>query len=253
MPAQVDMFAFAAEIHLPPARAKPRDACAASGASTLSTDAGAPVVSPAELAHLRALCAAPSAFAPRALAAVVLPPALALYAADLLALARHAPALDGALLTRRAHADFAAFARARRVLRGDGGGGALVRAAAAEVRAIEREATSMTSADAGAGTVRESGEWMHVGGKAAPEDDGEPLPPPRAEIWEVSDADVRAALPAVVRHRLRVRDGPEAEVLGSLLFPASAREDVRVPSDERRTVEEILQDILEDRDVSLVP
>jgi hypothetical protein len=232
-----------------------------------------PVLSSAELAYLRTLCAEPSPFARSATTqqpVVRIQPSLALYATDLLSMARHFAELDGTLLTRRVHEDLNAYARARRVIRGDGSGTALVRAAVAEVRAVVREATSMTSLHAaatsggdtdegplGGGTVRESGDWLHVGGKSVLTGDDYSSVfesnAERAEVWEVSDAEMRAAFPAVVRHRVRMRDGPEDEILGSLVFPATKRE-ARPPGtvDDRRTVEEVLQDILEDRNVSVI-
>jgi hypothetical protein len=112
----------------------------------------------------------------------------------------------------------------------------------------------------GGGTVRESGDWLHVGTKSITSGDDRSseyeLDRDRADVWEASDADVRAAFPAVVRHRVRVRDGPEDELLGSMFFPVTMRErkyGVSVPTRERRTVDEILQDILEDKDVDVIP
>ncbi|KAI0075785.1 hypothetical protein K474DRAFT_1663891 [Panus rudis PR-1116 ss-1] len=53
-------------------------------------------------------------------------------------------------------------------------------------------------------------------------------PPPPPEIWDVSEVDIARVFPRVVSHRLRVRDGPEDEILGSLMFPAVESAKTRV-------------------------
>ncbi|KAH9942360.1 uncharacterized protein BXZ73DRAFT_97775 [Epithele typhae] len=40
------------------------------------------------------------------------------------------------------------------------------------------------------------------------------------EVWDVSEEDVARVFPRVVSHRLRTRDGPDDEVLGSVVWPA---------------------------------
>jgi hypothetical protein len=188
-----------------------------------------------------------------------------MYATDLLSMARHDPELDGTLLTRRAHDDLTAFARARRVIRGDNSGAVLIRAALEEVKAVMREATSMTSDPGsgtldegpfGGGTVRESGDWLHVGAKSMLSADDvssmhEPLSD-RSEVWEVSDEEIRAAFPVVVRHRVRVKDSLEDGVTGAMYLPMRGQMENGKSKEVRRSVEDILQDILEDRDVSFI-
>jgi hypothetical protein len=239
-----------------------------------------PAMLPAELAYLRALADARSPFVSSSLPRVMIHPSLGVYAADLLAQARHHVQLAGGLLSARAHAAWPALARALRVLRGDASGALLVRAALAEVRSVVRDAASGVDTYVGAGpgepvsagageadallggaTLREEGGWMHIsGGKrvgAPSEHDSaaeqaaiEPL-----DVWEVSDEEIRTVLPAVMRHRLRVRDRPEDEVLASLMFQATASVGGSscAPPDHRRTVDAILKDILDNVDVGIVP
>jgi len=67
---------------------------------------------------------------------------------------------------------------------------------------------------------------------------------PRAK-WDVSEVDVAKVVPRVVSHRLRVRDGPEDEMMAGVIFIATIP---RVPASvetkdgvwRRRTVKEIL-------------
>jgi hypothetical protein len=62
------------------------------------------------------------------------------------------------------------------------------------------------------------------------------------ESWlDVSEADVARVLPRIVSHRLRVRDGPEDEVLGSALYGTVQANNATF---ERTTVKEVLVKIL---------
>jgi hypothetical protein len=206
---------------------------------------------------------------------------LSLYASDLLSMARHHPELDGTLITARAHADLATLLRARRVLHGDSTGAELIREAVAEVRTVLREVASAEMGTAAGsweedglldgGTVRADDDWFHIMSArkakspmlSVEQVDGDIASSIKAgsdvsrteqeEVWEVSDKDLRKIVPRVVQHRLRVRKGPEDHVLGSVFYPA-----VPPPGQQRakqdwqqRTVEEILVDILEDRDILL--
>ncbi len=47
-----------------------------------------------------------------------------------------------------------------------------------------------------------------------------PLPLREPQIWDVSEVDIAKIFPRVVSHRLRTRDGPDDEILGSLMNPA---------------------------------
>jgi hypothetical protein len=232
-----------------------------------------PVLSPAELARLRALAAEPSMLGTPPRPLVVIHHSLGLYAADLLAQARHHAQLDGSLLSARAHDDWPALIRALRVLRGDESGALLVRAAILEVRSVARDIASGTgtyiSADhhdgvgeadglLAGGTLREEGGWLHVTPSKRPVSEADSAAEQAAleptDVWEVSDEEIRAVLPAVMRHRLRVRDEPEDEVLASLVFPAaSSAKRAKAPQAPRRTVDAILKDILDNVDVGVVP
>lgn len=193
---------------------------------------------------------------------------------------RHHPELDGTLVTARAHADAVALLRARRIIHGDSTGGELLREAVDEVNAVLAEAEA-TAGGTYAGSTEEGdlldgrtvhGDWLHVAsmptkGKGpgpsiekdfAPsivtssENSTDDAIEKHDEVWEVSDKDVRKIVPKVLLHRLRARKGPEDQVLGSILYPA-----VTAPGQgsgyaedwPSRTVEDILVDILEDRDV----
>ena len=67
---------------------------------------------------------------------------------------------------------------------------------------------------------------------------------PRAK-WDVSEVDAAKVVPRVISHRLRVRDGPEDELMSSIMFMATTpRVPTGVENDgmawRRRTVKEIL-------------
>jgi len=71
-----------------------------------------------------------------------------------------------------------------------------------------------------------------------------------AEVWDISEVDVARVFSRVVSHRLRVRGGPDEEVLASVNWPAvSGAPSQEEPSrDEwnRKNVKEILVQILGD-------
>jgi hypothetical protein len=67
---------------------------------------------------------------------------------------------------------------------------------------------------------------------------------PRAK-WDVSEVDAAKVVPRVISHRLRVRDGPEDELIAGVMFMATTpRIPTGVENDgttwRRRTVKEIL-------------
>lgn len=71
-----------------------------------------------------------------------------------------------------------------------------------------------------------------------------PLPP---EVWDVSEVDVGRVFPRVVSHRLRVRSGPDDEILGSIMHPAVHQQpSVDAPPIDRKTVKQIVVGILAD-------
>lgn len=76
----------------------------------------------------------------------------------------------------------------------------------------------------------EEEDWLHVD--------------PR-ESWDVSEVDAAKVVPRVISHRLRVRDGPEDEMMAGVVYLSTApRVPVGVESKEgvwrRRTAKEIL-------------
>lgn len=172
---------------------------------------------------------------------------LRLYIADLIGAARHHHELDGTLLGARCVQDAEALVRAHRVLGSGDVGSALVERAAAlpstsaaesltslhdgsvhlQWATIGPSTTSLRSQSDASGT---EADWLHVD--------------PR-ESWDVSEVDAAKVVPRVISHRLRVRDGPEDEMMAGVVHLATApRVPAGVESKEgvwrRRTVKEIL-------------
>lgn len=71
-----------------------------------------------------------------------------------------------------------------------------------------------------------------------------PLPP---EVWDVSEVDIGRVFPRVVSHRVRVRSGPDDEILGSIMHPAVHQLPApEGPPADRKTVKQIIVGILAD-------
>ena len=78
----------------------------------------------------------------------------------------------------------------------------------------------------------------------------------KAVRWDVSEVDVAKVVPRVISHRLRVRAGPEHEILSSIMFPAAIPGPKLRLEDEgdkaakeiwrRRTVKEIVVKIMKE-------
>ncbi|KAI0935285.1 hypothetical protein AcV7_003767 [Taiwanofungus camphoratus] len=258
-----------------------------------------PLIPPSELSLLRALASpAPS---PNVDAYTTIHPSLGRYLRDLFAAARHHPALDGTLLTRRAHGEAEALARAYRVLVGDSMGTEMLGrsdledgpeggeswSGEGEEGSMEWEKAGMrmglgwseldhegdtVAGDVemrkdldggasdrigdGAGAVRVNINLEGLGnlGATQPVDMCSQVQlQPRAEVWDVSEVDIARVFPRVVSHRLRARDGPDHEILGSVMWPAvdvlpSRSETVHGSEErwERKTVKEVLVGILAD-------
>jgi len=182
-------------------------------------------------------------------------PSLRLYIADLIAAARHHHELDGTLLGMRCVQDAEALVRAHRVLcAGDVGSALVEHAAALSITSAAGSSLSLHRGDAA-----DMGMHLHWAGAgpfttlsprrpaSAAEEDSETdwlHLDPRAK-WDVSEVDVAKVVPRVVSHRLRVRDGPEDEMMAGVMFMATIP---RVPASaetkdgvwRRRTVKEIL-------------
>lgn len=98
---------------------------------------------------------------------------------------------------------------------------------------IVPSATSLSSRSDASGA---EADWLHVD--------------PR-EKWDVSEVDAAKVVPRVISHRLRVRDGPEDEMMAGVVYLATApRVPAGVESNEgvwrRRTVKEILVKLIGD-------
>ncbi|KAF7376435.1 hypothetical protein MSAN_00059100 [Mycena sanguinolenta] len=196
-----------------------------------------------------------------------LSPLLSLYASDLFSAARHHSQLDAMLLTAKSMNDVLDLARAGRVIGGDLTGIELVRedaAFAAKVRSNghgnengltkpEHPESPITP-----GPVANTGLAHHYQPieVVVEEADGESTTPRRGsraaaekqetqpEVLEVSEADVARIAPRVMTHRLRVRDGPESEVLAAARYPAVEDESSASKDLNRITIKEILVRIL---------
>jgi hypothetical protein len=181
-------------------------------------------------------------------------PSLRLYIADLIAAARHHHELDGTLLGIRCVQDAEAFVRAHRVFCAGDVGSALVEQAAA-FSITSAAGSSLSLHHGGVADVDVQLHWPEVGSFTTPSS-GRPASvaeaseadwlhlDPQAK-WDVSEVDVAKVVPRVVSHRLRVRDGPEDEMMAGVMFMATnPRVQTGVESKDgvwrRRTVKEIL-------------
>ncbi|KAJ7647010.1 hypothetical protein FB45DRAFT_892081 [Roridomyces roridus] len=185
-------------------------------------------------------------------------PALNIYACDLFSAARHHPQLDATLLTAKTIRDAVELARAGRVIGGDLTGMELVR----------DDATFL--ANHGNSPTKNVGDHDDDSPLAAPgnghahryqpievvveETDSASTPVQTTEhqmrrawdaVLEVSEADIARIVPRVMTHRVRVRDGPQSEILGSAMFPAVGDDREEMPAGiARTTIKEILVRIL---------
>lgn len=181
-------------------------------------------------------------------------PSIRLYIADLISAARHHHELDGTLLGVRSVEDAEALVRAHRVLGAGDAGSALVERAAALSMTSAAGSTLSFHPESGA-DVAVHLHWVEEGSlatasprrpaSAASGDGADWLhTDPRAK-WDVSEVDAAKVVPRVISHRLRVRDGPEDELMSSIMFMATTpRVPTGVENDgmawRRRTVKEIL-------------
>ncbi|KAF7315695.1 hypothetical protein MIND_00085100 [Mycena indigotica] len=179
-----------------------------------------------------------------------LSPALNIYALDLFSAARHHPQLDALLLTAKSVKDVLDLARAGRVIGGDLTGIELVRDDAAYISARSGDGHSKTEGGESEDSPNENDLAHHYQSieVVVEEEDGATTPPvqdgaPKLPVLELSEADIARIAPRVMTHRLRVRNGPYDEVLGSALFPA-AGSDSNDQLESRSTIKEILVRIL---------
>lgn len=215
-----------------------------------------PIFPESFLEYLRSLAAAPEKFT--STSGTNIHPTLLLYLSDLFSAARHHPQLDGMLLTARSRQDAEALARAARVIGGDLSGVEFIQAMGkgAEARLADEKNRALSE------SFEDDMSWEN--GDTAAFDSSEKLAGYQSsetdtvKMLDVSEADIARIVPRVLSHRLRVRDGPEDETLGSLQHGAVApcaewekeagRNDVRDPpltkQWQRSTVKDILVKIL---------
>lgn len=202
-----------------------------------------PIISPSDISHLRSL-------------SVYVSPSLSSYVDELFTAARHHHELDGSLLTSRAHRDAESLIRVQRLLSGDTTSTELIRSYEKEDKVVEESSDAFIDP----GNDQQSDQtqplnhesWLARGGAQAtilpengPDLAGLPIKPPQLESqrMDVSEIDIARILPRVLTHRLRVRDGPDHEILSSAIFPAATHGSDKVES-HRRTVKEILVQII---------
>ena len=159
---------------------------------------------------------------------------LSIYLADIFSATRHNSRLDATLLTLRATKDAEALIRASRVIGTDLTGMELLRPVT--------QADDLS--DAGSHKVTEPADHTYDAGRGSAgyiSDNAQ-----TANVLDVSEVDVARIAPRVISHRVRVRDGPEDEVLSSALFGATFKSPI--PStdiwDDRLTVKDVLVQIL---------
>ena len=179
-------------------------------------------------------------------------PVLSIYLADLFSAARHHPRLDGTFLTVRAMEDAEDLVRASRVLGMDPTGSELVRNpdnSYADDEYFDENDDQITpnrhydsTEDVGNGSVTANPAMDEV--RSDPSTIGGQDP----ETLYVSEADIARIVPRVITHRLRVRDGPQDEVLSSAVFGATFGNyaDDSGRGYPRNTVKDVLVGILGD-------
>ena len=157
------------------------------------------------------------------------------------------------LLGIRCVQDAEALARAHRVLCAGDVGTALVEQAAA-FSITSAAGSSLSLHHGGAADVDVQLHWAEAGPfttssrRPASTAEGSEVEwlhlDPHAK-WDVSEVDVAKVVPRVVSHRLRVRDGPEDEMMAGIMFMATnPRVHTSIENKDgvwrRRTVKEIL-------------
>ncbi len=134
---------------------------------------------------------------------------LDLYLCDLMSAARHESRLDGTLLTTKSMKDARDLVKALRVVGTDLTGMELVRPELAREEGEEEQQSG-----------NEDEEDFHST-RSTPEAAEAKMDQTSMRILEVSEVDIARIFPRVVSHRVRLRDGPEDEVLSSALYGAT--------------------------------
>lgn len=156
---------------------------------------------------------------------------LSLYLADIFSATRHNPRLDATLLTARASKDAEALIRASRVIGADLTGMELLRPVVRTDDLWDDSKNKMPESTDDASDVGE---------------DSALLQSHEASPLDVSEVDVARIAPRVISHRVRVRDGPEDEILSSALFGATFKPLPKATTGTtgRPTVKSLLVEIL---------
>jgi len=149
---------------------------------------------------------------------------------------RHDSRLDGTLLTAQSMKDARDLVKASRVIGADLTGMELVR----PVQSQEREEGFTQNEE------EEEQEEFHST-HSNPEALEELVDSKVGLVLEVSEVDVARIFPRVVSHRLRLRDGPQDEILSSVLYGATVEPPLSAIPDGEKTFESVkavLVDIL---------
>ena len=125
---------------------------------------------------------------------------LSLYLADIFSATRHNSRLDATLLTTQASKDAEALIRASRVIGTDLTGMELLRPELDDFWSSNTDSQESIDDKSDAG---ENSKSLH------------------SQALDVSEVDVARIAPRVISHRVRVRDGPEDEILSSAVFGAT--------------------------------
>ncbi|KAG6856336.1 hypothetical protein H0H87_005454 [Tephrocybe sp. NHM501043] len=184
---------------------------------------------------------------------------LSLYLSDLFSAVRHHPKLDGTFLTARSMNDASDLARAGRILGTDPTGGELLQKySSAEYQKEDDEeeeaqnnsemyqyiasgSESITLNVPREDNLTQSFKDNDAAFASQTEHSNRPL--------FISEAAIARVVPRAVTHRLRVRDGPEDEVLASAIFGATFDHEPHPSNsqygwDTRSTIKDILVEIL---------
>ena len=201
-----------------------------------------PIISPSDISYLRSL-------------SVYVSPSPSLYVDEFFTAARHHHELDGTLLTSRAHRDAESLIRVQRLLSGDSTSTELIRSCEVEDKVGEESSDGFidpeNDVDDPARPLKHDS-WLARGRVQATNlSESGPASTMRTDTisqlesqrMDVSEVDVARIIPRVLTHRLRVRDGPDHEILSSVVFPAVLTGSDKVKS-HRRTVKEILVQII---------
>ncbi|KAF6763312.1 hypothetical protein DFP72DRAFT_529209 [Ephemerocybe angulata] len=151
-------------------------------------------------------------------------PELGMYLSDLFAAARHHPRLDGMLLTAKARKDAEDLARAARVIGSDLTGMELIRPVdkddnESEYFDAQSDTRYLRTIDESSTTnLLRKDSFSKISSMGL---DDDAMDVEEVLVFDVTEVDVARTMPRVVTHRLRLRDGPEDEVLASAVIGAT--------------------------------